>query len=67
MEMKTYRVVLTYEDGSRDVAMVAVADVASVMMISRGWLLTTADAVSVRYYGIDRDGRCAGIGSEYVR
>ena len=67
MEMKTYRVVLTYEDGSRDVAMVAVADVASVMMISRGWLLTSADAVSVCYYGIDRDGRCTGIGGNYVR
>lgn len=67
MEMKTYRVVLTYGDGSRDVAMVAVADVASVMMISRGWLLTSADAVSVRYYGIDGDGRCKGEGGEYVR
>lgn len=67
MEMKTYRVVLTYEDGSMDVAMVAVADVASVMMLSRGWLSSAAGAVSVRYYGVDRDGRCTGVGSEYVR
>lgn len=67
MEMKTYRVVLTYEDGSMDVAMVAVADVASVMMLSRGWLLSAADAASVRYYGVDRDGRCTGVGGEYVR
>lgn len=67
MEMKTYRVVLTYEDGSMDVAMVAVADEASVMMLSRGWLLTAADAVSVRCYGVGWDGRCAGVASEYVR
>ena len=50
--MKDYKVILTYEDGSRDVAMVAVADVAAVMMISRGWLSTAAGAVSVRYYQI---------------
>lgn len=53
MEKKDYKVVLTYEDGSRDDAMVAVADVASVMMVSRGWLLTAAGAISVRYYQLE--------------
>lgn len=49
MEKKDYKVVLVYEDGSWDEAMVAVADVASVMMISRGWLLTAAGAIYVWY------------------
>ena len=53
MKTKDYKVVLTYENGSRDAAIVSVADVASVMMISRGWLLTSACAVRVRYYQVE--------------
>ena len=66
METNTYELVLTYGDGSRDVAMVAVADVASIMMISRGWLRSAAGAVSVRCCGVDGDGHPTGVVCEYV-
>lgn len=54
METKDYKVVLIYEDGSRDAVTVTADDLATVMKISRGWLLTSSSAVMVRYYQVDK-------------
>lgn len=61
------QIVLKYEDGSKEVVKVTAADGAVVKMVARGWLMSSPLAVSVRYCRVDENGRCLGIGGEYVR
>ena len=62
-----YRVNLTYKEGSMESATVDADDVATVMMIARGWLLSSVPlGSSVWYCPIDRNGECIGVGSQYV-
>ena len=62
-----YRITLKFEDGSKEIITVTAADPAVIMMVARGWLMASALGVSVRYYQIDENGRCMGVGGDYVR
>lgn len=61
-----YRVTLTYKDGSVEVITISAADDAVIMMVARGWLLSSALGSFVRYCPIDGDGRQIGVGGKYV-
>lgn len=65
-ESVRYRITLTYKDGSIEVVTISAADDAVVMMVARGWLLSSALGSFVRYCPIDRDGRQIGVGGQYT-
>ena len=61
-----YRVTLTYKDGSIEVVTISAANDAVVMMVARGWLLSSARGSFVRYCPIDKDGKRIGVGGQYT-